>query len=273
MRLGLLGGIDRYSTKHDLNEIQTGVSFEHEKVPLVFKLVESFRKNSFDKYASLDAYKNELMPSNKFSIITEIAKKWTNTQIFSWAEFGIPSNTVNFLKLSGDIYTCWHVIEDRFKISYDISSGILFPLTTDANRKYVHINDRFFLGPREYGFSYFSHTTPGLRPLPVSRRGDELIGDDLGTNGMFAQTLRFSWTNIPYLKLFHCAPTTYIRLSYYPKEDWMQIEKHLRLSSGLGLSFGLSPEVSVMIYYNLGNLLSQKGDYEREGFGLTLNLF
>ncbi len=270
MRVGLTGGIEKTAAKFESQEINAGFNFEHESVPVTFKVMRAYRTNRFDKYASLEALKNELMPSHKLSFIAEHANTWENMKIGTWAEFGIPSAASNFIKVGGNLGTYYPFWNNRFRIGYDFTAGFVKALS--LKNSYVPLHDRFFLW-NEYGYNYVSHTEPAVRPFPNLKRGEELVGDDLGTTTMLAQTFRFSWMTIPFLKDIKLAPVTYVRMSYYPKKTWWPIHDHLRISSGVGIGFYGIPGLTLVFYYNLGNLIPHKGDYEREGFGFNVALF
>ena len=271
MHLGALASLDKSSGKFESQQISTGFTFDHEYVPLVFKLVHSYRTNLLDKHASMEAYKNEIIPSRKVSFIAEYMKNWNNALFGTAAEFGIPNNSPNFVRLNTNFYAHHFFSENRFKIGYDFTGGVVFPLTTTDN-KYIHINDRFFL-LNEYGFEYTSHTEPSARPIPNLKRDEVQLGDDLGSNALLAQTIRFHWMNFPFLSLISVSPMVYLRMYYYPKNGFFPMNKHIRVSSGVGFGTHIMPNLSILFYYNLGNLVSQQGDHERHSFGLTFAIF
>ena len=111
--------------------------------------------------------------------------------------------------------------------------------------------------------------------IDLLRRGDEMLGDDLGTREVLGQTVRFHWRAIPFLRNLKCSPAIYGRMCYYPKvgEGLTEWKKHIRLSTGIGLGFEMSPEMTLLFYYNVGSFFVQKGDHARETFGITFTLF
>jgi len=164
MRLGLFTSIDLSYLKFNSREINTGLIFDHEILPFSFKLMHSYRTNMFDKHASFEAFKNELIPSTKCSLIVESMKRWRAAMLQISGEFGIPSGAPNFLKSTFSFFSYKMFWKDKFKLGYDLSGGLI--KTLSKNVKYTHINDRFFLG-NEYGFNYISHTSPSAWLLGI----------------------------------------------------------------------------------------------------------
>ena len=102
---------------------------------------------------------------------------------------------------------------------------------------------------------------------------NEIYGDDLGTDKFLASTIKFHWVTIPFLKDLNCAPISYLRTVYYPKDKKMSLMSNVRMSTGLGLNFKLSPQMGIMFYYNVSNPIIQKHDYPRTGFGFNITIF
>lgn len=165
MRVGLFTSIDLSYFKFHSREVNSGLSFDHESLPFSLKLLHSHRTNMFDKYASLEAFKNELMPSSKFSVMVESMKHWKSSMLQLSGELGVPSGAPNFLKASASFFACKMLWNRRFKLGYDIAAG--FVKTLSSTSTCTHINDRFFLG-NEYGFSHLSHSSPSICPQGTS---------------------------------------------------------------------------------------------------------
>ena len=159
MNIGVFGSYDFSYLKFNSKEFNAGLNFSHESIPFNLKLMNSRRINLFDKYASLDAFKNELIPSTKTSLMIEGVKSLDNFLGQIGFEFGIPSGAPNFFKASFNIITYKMLCNNRFKIGLDFSGGLIKNFS--RRNKYIHVNDKFFLG-NEYGFNYISHTSPSI---------------------------------------------------------------------------------------------------------------
>ncbi len=161
MMVGVNAAIEKSFSKFVSDEHKMGLSFQHDILPyLTFRLEGCKRTNQFDKYASMEALKNEMMPSFKQSLILELGQRWTNSLLNGFLEFGIPSAAPNFIKLGANYSRQFLFMDERFKLGCDFFGGIVRPLS--LVNPYLHINDRFFLN-NEYGFDYLSHTTPSSR--------------------------------------------------------------------------------------------------------------
>ena len=159
--IGISAAIDKSFSKFASSEHRGGVSFQDEAFPyLTFKLERCYRSNHFDRFASLEAFKNELIPSYKSSIMVDFVKRWKNMYLTGFSELGIPNSAPNFIKLGANLYTQSFWYDNRFKLSWEIFGGLVKPFFGAPN--YVHINDRFFLA-NEYGFAYISHTEPAIK--------------------------------------------------------------------------------------------------------------
>eukprot|EP00826_Nyctotherus_ovalis_P014814 TRINITY_DN1415_c0_g6_i1.p1 TRINITY_DN1415_c0_g6~~TRINITY_DN1415_c0_g6_i1.p1 ORF type:complete len:188 (+),score=52.38 TRINITY_DN1415_c0_g6_i1:322-885(+) len=161
MRVGLFTSIDLSYFKFHSREVNTGLSLDHENLPFSLKLLHSYRTNMFDKHASLEAFKDELMPSSKFSVMLESIKHWKSSMLQLSAELGVPSGAPNFLKGSFSFFAYKMLWNNRFKVGYDFAAGLIKTLSSTSAR--THTNDRFFLG-NEYGFSHLSHSSPSICP-------------------------------------------------------------------------------------------------------------
>ena len=276
MRMGINKQVENSSNKYHSTERKIGFSLEHDSIPAIMKLIYSIRSNKFDKYASIEAFKNDLLSTSKTSFILETINYWERSFLRTISELGIPHNASMFLKQTIEAATYCPLFNDKCRISYNLTAGMIKPLTNNKPR--IDINDRFFLN-KEYGFNHVSQTTPSSY-LPcncfitVDASGNEaVIGDDLGVEKMLTQTLRFSWMNIPFLNSINCAPLIYGHMSYYPKENKSSLSKSLRISTGIGASFSIGMDLNFMFYYNFGNPISQEGDLAKKRLGICITMF
>jgi hypothetical protein len=104
-------------------------------------------------------------------------------------------------------------------------------------------------------------------------------GDDLGANLYLAHNLRLEFANIPFLRDANARAVIYMDNSFYPmaglkEETWMQmIKKSTRTSYGMGVGIPIGENLSVGLLFNLASFNAQKGDFERYGLTLSLNIF
>ena len=141
----------------------------------------------------------------------------------------------------------------------------------------VYINDRFFIH-HNMGFGYIGHTEPPTQPVLNIKPGQEVIHDDIGSYGFMSNQFRFEFDNIPLLKEINLKAMWYLDLvCYEPHSHNKEVKenhensflRNTRLSHGIGISYALSPMISIALYYNIGNLNVKHGDDPLVG-GLSL---
>lgn len=116
----------------------------------------------------------------------------------------------------------------------------------------------------------------------MKKKAENTLGDDLGASKTFAQTLRLEFMNIPFLRNLNSSVFAYLRYAYYP--DFLRetkantsfthsILKYTRISYGLGISFRVPNDFSLLFYYNFANFNHRKFDIPRYGFGVSFSIY
>lgn len=124
------------------------------------------------------------------------------------------------------------------------------------------------------GFGHLGHTETPAQPVLNIKPGQQIINDDMGAYSFIHNQIRLEFDNIPFIKDLGLKAMWYLDTIFYKPEVSRQainedqthntlistISEHTRISHGIGISYALSPIISIALYYNIGNLNAKKGD-------------
>ncbi len=103
--------------------------------------------------------------------------------------------------------------------------------------------------------------------------GKRVVGSDPGAKFTISYTNKINLTNIPLLRDIGCGIFLINRCTLYPPiYEQFSLEKGIRGTHGIGLSFDSIPNVSIMLYYILHNTTFNSGDIPRNGVGFNIDL-
>jgi hypothetical protein len=139
------------------------------------------------------------------------------------------------------------------------------------------VNDKFF-SYYDLGFTYLGKTEPPIQTPPTIKSNQFIVGDDLGSDRFVSNQIRVEFSDIPFIKDIGLKAIWYLDLCYYPhfKHEtniFQNILDFTRISHGFGVTYPVSPILSIMIYFNAGNFNARHGDDPlTSGVSLTFNI-
>ena len=262
-KLGIEEGISSNLAKYYSNEHFLSFFLRPLNSNFNFKIVKRISTNIFDEFSCKSNFINNLLSHEKLGINFEYTKQTENSITGIFLEGAKIFMGPWFSKLT--LQSILRFPFSKFSLTFDHYLGKIF------SKSQLPINDKFFLS-NELGFNDIGHYEPTAKDSP----GRIMKGDDIGSNSVFAQTIRMRLLNIPKLHNYGFTPEIYSRLTFYPKyyeSTFLEtIKKNVKMSYGIGCSFSLSRIISLFIYTNIANFGSNRKDDEKFGISFTVNI-